>query len=215
MRLHGTKSAFEGFTLLELLLSIAIFAIVVSITYGAYSMTFRVVNNANSNSQFAEKARIVFERMRDDLESFYGGETTVFTGESKTYGEYRGDELEFTSTAHIIFHKDQLSHGKTTISYTVEENEQKNELKLFRADTVSLPGTTPDDEKGLLLCDGLREVAFTYTDKEGSESEEWNETTGGDKSLPRLVSIKLGFPDEENEEETVAYSISVALPVMD
>jgi len=207
---RSKKQGMHGFTLVELLLAIVIFAVVVSLTYGAYNTTFKVIHNASTNSKYSERARITLERMTDDLLSFYMGKSTIFTGESQFFGEYRGDSLQFTSTAHLLFHKNQQPHGQTTITYTVEEND--GILKLYRADVPNIPGVEEDEEKGLLLCDGLKEVAISYLDSDGGETDSWSESDGsGGNALPAIVRVKIGFVDEEDPEQIIYYATAVAL----
>lgn len=207
----------DGFTLAEMLIAIFIFSAVVGMTYGAYNMTFKVIKNANTNSKYGERARIAMDRITDDLESVFLGRDGVFQGETNTFGEYRGDNLTFTSTAHLVFHKAELPKGLTSLSYTVEEDEGQGTLRLYRSDVPLLPGAVTQEEKGFLLCDELREFALYYGDEDGNESDAWSSSKSSFSSssgLPATVRIKLGFVSEENEEETVYYSTSVALPAL-
>ena len=207
----------RGFTLAELLIAIVIFSAVIGMVYTSYNMTFKVINNADTNSIYGERARITLERFSADLESYHGGLAGFVKGETNTYGEFRGDTLSFTSRAHLLFTKQSQPKGYATIVYSVEEDEETGLLSLYRADLPYLPGTQLDeDEKGFLLCDGLREVAFTYFDKDGEEADTWqgNEKTDeGDVVVPTMVQMKIGFADEKAEEATVYFSTGVALPV--
>ena len=201
----------RGFTLLEVLLAILIFSIVVTVTYGAYNMTFRVMNNATVNSDYAERARIALDRISDDLLSLYGGNSPRFLGESESFGEYRGDRLTFVSTAHLSFYKDEKPVGSTTIAYRVTEED--GQLSLYRIDTPYLPEVEEEMEieDGLLLCDGLREVIFSYGGEDGELVEEWSYQQS---KFPQIVAVRLGFMNEENTEETVYYGTKIALAKM-
>lgn len=209
----------HGFTLAELLIAILIFAVVVSLTYGAFTTTFTAVDSGDASSRFGERARITLERMSEDLESFYGGEKGFFQGESERFGANRSDSLTFSSTAHLRFNRDQQARGVTAITYTVEEVEDSGELRLYRNDAPILPGVEAEEEKGFLLCEGLRELTFTYIDDEGGEFESWDSSfpeQGEEADYPSLVVIEMGFSnneaDDEDREEKVYYSTAVALP---
>jgi len=208
----------QGFTLAELLIAIVIFAVVMGMVYSSYNMTFKVINNADSHSIFGERARIALERFVADLESYHAGSDGFVIGETNTFGEYRGDNLRFTSRAHLILTKEEQPVGYTTIVYSVEEDEEKGLLRLYRADIPFLPGAEIDEEdKGFLLCDGLREVAFTYFDQDGEEADTWlgdEKTDDGSSVIPKMVQMKIGFASEKAEDKTIFFSTGVALPVI-
>ncbi len=90
------KKRLKGFTLLEILMAIAIFALVMGLAYGSYNATFHIINGAGSQAEIYSKARTTMERLQEDLESFLPGEDMIFTGESESAGEYRADTLRFT-----------------------------------------------------------------------------------------------------------------------
>jgi prepilin-type N-terminal cleavage/methylation domain-containing protein len=203
-----------GFTLVELLIALVIFAAVISLTYGAYNTTFKVIGNASANSQYGERARITLERLVDDLESLYIGDNGVFIGESTVSGEFRQDSLRFTSRAHLVFTKNENPKGSALIAYTTASEDEGDLIQLYRSDVPLLPGVEAEEERGFLLCDGLREVAFTYIDKDGNESENWaydGGTGGGTSELPAIVKIRIGFADEETEDGTLYYSSAAAI----
>jgi prepilin-type N-terminal cleavage/methylation domain-containing protein len=215
LKIFITNRNSKGFTLAELLIAILIFSFVVSMTYAAFSTTFRVIEDASSSSKYAERARITLTRVAEDLESLYFSQNGIFTGKETFHGELRGDSLSFTSRAHLIFHKDAAPAGYATISYSVEESADQKGLNLFRRDVAYLPGQQNEEEQGFLLCDDLREVAFTYIDENGAEQENWDselQKEGEASEIPRAVKVKISFPDEKKEGGTFSISTLVAIP---
>ncbi|HKJ64427.1 MAG TPA: type II secretion system protein GspJ, partial [Desulfopila sp.] len=165
-----------------------------------------------------ERARITLDRFSEDLHSFYFGEDGMFIGESTIYGDNRADQLSFTSRAHLVLNKKEPVRGLTRIFYRVEEQDDTGLFRLYRADVPVLPGAVPaDEEDGFLLCDGLRQVAFTYIDEDGNEYESWSteekkQQGEGGLLLPVLVRMNIGFGDDEEEDGLIHYSSAVALP---
>lgn len=205
-----------GFTLAEILVAIAIFGVVISLTYGTYNLTFKTINSARSHTQYGERARVVLDRFIEDLESFHKGTTGYLTGELVNFGEARGDSLSFSSRAHVILNRKEEPVGFSLISYRVEEDEKTGFLILYRSDIPYRPGVSDGDSKGFLLCDNLRDVRFTYLDEDGDESDSWDNSGNTQSKLPLVVKMRLGFGSSEGSEDSsegvIYYSASVAIP---
>ncbi len=208
----------QGFTLLEILMAIAIFALVISLAYGSYNATFHIINGAGAQAEIYSKARTTMVRIQEDLESFFPGEGMIFTGTSESTGKYRADTLQFTSTAHVRLHADQAPIGHTIIHYQVQTDPETNTLLLYRSEIPALPGTSDteedDDNPGLLLCDQLLEVAFDYQNADGENVEEWGDTdeTTAPSSLPEQISITLRFSDGQEETNGTLFKTALILP---
>lgn len=212
----------DGFTLLEVLMAMTLFAVVVSVVYGSYSATFSTAHRLEYRAEANSKARVVMGRIVEDIESLYSGSGGFLKGERIDFGEYRGDSLDFTSTAHLIFSKEQRPAGYATISYRVEQGEDQL-LKLYRTDIPYRPnsgGIEDVEDNGYLLCDGLKSVQFTYTSQDSGEVDDWDslEESGFDESqngkLPGMVSILLILAGSPHGEGTQIFKTGVALPLI-
>jgi len=210
-----------GFTLVELLLAIFIFGIVVSSVYGAYRVTFGLVNSTEQKMAVAEKTSVVFDRIAEDLSSFVRISGEGLTGEQHEEAGMRGDSLVFVSAVHIgLTKKDDLG-GYSLVQYSAEVDEDSGLLKLFRSGRPLLPGARGEDieNRKYLLCDGLKEVKFSYVNDEGVESDEWLSQEDGsvteNQSFPVLVVITLQFAELLESEQISLYTTSVALPRVD
>ncbi len=213
----------RGFTLVELLMAIFIFAIVISSVYGAYRSTFRITNSTESQTEYSNMARVALDRIAGDLESYYSGTGGFLRGESQEGDTGRADLLTFTSTAHLILSKKEQPAGFALIGYLPEIDEETGLIRLYRIDKVFRPGDTPDSvagEKGFLLCDSLTEVRFTYFEAEGgSERDDWQsqeageqqEEAGGKGKYPAMIAITLRFAESAESEKSAVFSTAVAL----
>lgn len=218
----------KAFTLLEILIAMFIFAIILSTLYTAYTGTFRNMDETESHSDIYQMARIALERMVEDLESAYISpwptnpeseektpQPTAFVGETDEINDRSTDSLRFLSRAHLTF--DEVGEGVTVarIAYDVRQNEEEEEsFVLYRSDT---PGFEEGPEKGaggLILCDGLHGVDFTYYDEEGRTHDRWDSTTEEFKGkLPVMVSIMLEFVNKTNPEAPLKFMTGVVLPM--
>jgi hypothetical protein len=133
----------------------------------------------------------------------------------------RADTLELTSTAHLVFSKDGQPAGFTVIKYTIEQDAESKLLQLYRADIPFIPGYVgqPDvEQKGYLLCDGLRSVMFTYYDQAGNEVDSWqSEEDSGQKGvkkiqIPVMIEVRLDFLAQDKSD--LIFKTAEAMPAM-
>lgn len=212
----------RGFTLVELLIAIFIFAIVVSAVYGSYRATFQIVHGSEYRLRIANSARVVLERVTEDLGSIVTGTGGVFSGETHAFSGKRGDSLSFVSNAHLVLSKTDTLSGPALISYQVEADEETGLLNLYRSDIVLLPGTETDsdDARKHLICRGLQEFQFTYLDQDGNETDDWQVeeiVSGGEgaatekSSFPSLVYIELKFAESVESDISTVFRTAVDL----
>jgi len=204
----------QGFTLLEILIAISIFAMVIALAYSSYNATFHIINSAESQTETYSKARIAMERIRGDLESFYPGKEILFKGKQETLGNHRADTLQFLSTAHIRLHPDSAPRGPVLIHYQVKEDPDSDTLLLFRSTQPVTDQLEEEDIQtgALLLCDNLLEVAFDYQNKDGENMEGWGKEEEEALTLPDLITISLRFNDTREESNGTLFQTGIRLP---
>jgi len=219
-RLYGQR---QGFTLLEVLLAIFIFSVVVSSIYGSYAATFRVIDIVEKQATAYRQARIALARITEDLESSYYSELVTdrepFVGSEGELQGKRADTLRFISKAHLVFNDEELAAGKAQIFYDVREDEAGEGLALYRHDIPELAIGSVEESEGLLLCDHLTEVSFSYFDVEGNEQSSWDaaDTDFSEKTarerIPQMVAITLRFGNESEPQAPHTFMTSVILPI--
>jgi general secretion pathway protein J len=214
----------QGFTLVELLIAIFIFAIVVSSVYGAYRATFRIIHGSESHLAISRNARIAMERITEDLKSIVAGPGGEFRGERIDLAGTRGDNLAFLSSSHLILSKKDTLAGYAVIMYSAERNGESGLLDLYRSDRVLLPGAEKEkkDSHKDILAAGLQEVNFSYLDADGKAKDEWQSDDGkkdlgtGAKPmeplLPALVYVKLVFAKAADDKNGTVFRTAMALP---
>lgn len=219
----------SGFTLLEVLIAMFIFAIVLTTLYTAYTGTFRNIEETESQADLYQMARIVLERMTEDLESVYIAPQNKDTEEEEevldpptrfvgTMTEMEGrrlDTLRFASKAHIFFDQQEPYTGTAEIIYYVRENsEEEGGFTLFRSDKANFGQSEEEATGGWILCDRLHAITFTYYDEEGGAYEGWDSTDEMFKDkLPSGVSILLELVNRTNPESPIKFMTGVTLPM--
>lgn len=219
----------QGFTLLELLLAIVIFGMVVSMIYGPYTGTFRMVNVVEPELEIYQKARVAMTRIIEDLESAYSSPSMVvdpesefesemipqFIGEDQEIDGRPADTIQFNSRAHLVFGDAEEDSGEARIRYAIEEDAEAEGLVLLRSDRPGFAGGTEEEEDGgFILCDGLAGVRFTFYGMDGEEYDNWDSSQEEFQDrLPRMIDIVLEFVNGPDPEDTIKFMTSVILPI--
>lgn len=217
----------SGFTLVEVLITVFIFAIVLSTIFTTYTASFRIMDQTESQAEIYAMARVTLERMIEDLGSVYVFPETAakkttpgplrpdrFIGEKKEINDNPFGTLRFLSRAHIGFNDTETDPGVSRIVYYAVENDQENSITLFRSDTPEFDEEPEEDSDGLPLCEGLSSVDFTYYGEDGTPHEQWDSTSqefGG--KLPVMILITLEFVNEADPESPIKFTTGVSLPM--
>jgi general secretion pathway protein J len=223
----GNQKMEGGFTLLEILIAIFIFALIISAVFTAYRGTFNIIDETESQEDIYQMARIALERITGDLASAYFPEATqtgkadqadsepiLFHGEKSGIGDLRCGELRFLSLAHLDFSDEKCLAEPAEIAYYGATGSEEGVLDLYRSDT-SLARERPESGTGgLLLCKGLSSIDFIYCDAEGEPHEDWDSDEGFSKGkLPSRVSIMMEFPNPKDPERPYRFMTGIAIPM--
>jgi len=212
-----------GMTLLEILLALLILGTVVTMVSISLSGSLNVLNSTMDRGEIYHRAQVALQRISEDIASALLVDDEDFVGVDSQVDGQDADSLQFTSTAHIVFNREEDNPGIALISYRVEEDQEAdNGLVLIRSDellaTSSQKQNRGDGDDGFLLCDRLRSVNFQYVDDKGEELDDW--TTSKDafgnnsvRKLPVAVSITLEFWVDRENDVSVEFGTSVLIPV--
>lgn len=212
---------YRGFTLLEVMIATAVFAICISIVYGLYTSIVSVVENVEERMQLNDGVQIAFARLSRDLQGLYRGDLGYFTSRDSTDPSEDEPILEFISSAHLSFAPDAVPVPLTVVRYYLEQSEEDDSYFLLRSDTpVAVAEEQEEVAEGrkFRVSEGLMEVRLQYLDRDGEEQGEWDTKEGSDDEqledtrFPGLVGIELVFPSKySDEEEGPVYSTAVLL----
>jgi len=217
----------SGFTLLEILVAMAILSIVLSLIYASFTKTLTEIKEVEMEADVYQMARISLERIQEDLECaliLKKEEDTEVKEESHGTVEFEGvdeqidqrdaDSLMFFSTNHISLDQENEYAGLARIAFSVIKNEEEEGFTLYRSDNPEFENASEEKTNGQILCDRLFSVNFTYYTAEGDEYNQWNSSEGALKGkLPARVLIQLSFINEEYPDEPLKFETAVALPM--
>jgi len=206
----------RGFTLLEVLVSVAILSIIMAAIYSAYITNVEAIQIARENGQVQQTARIVLDMMTKDLQSALGelrtsSETTRLglIGKTEERDGRRTDRLDFTTLTHMALTELGPSTDLCEVGYrVVEDEEQEDVLVLVRRDDGSPDEDLTEGGSVQELTRNILEFKITYEDSGGEELDGWGAEESGETSgLPVLINVRLVLKDDLNREHVFATSI--------
>ncbi|NNG01635.1 MAG: prepilin-type N-terminal cleavage/methylation domain-containing protein [Desulfobacteraceae bacterium] len=206
-------TAASGFTILELMVAIFIFAIVVSTVFGSFRSVFSSSEAMNTSTDLREMAANCLDRMRSDLLSIYvsvppayippefNDDPDIFRVVGDVSDDGSGDygRLTFTSTAHLPFRNDNRTGIAQIIYYA--DTDADDGIVIRRQDNLyPYPDDFEKKEGDPILCERVKGLTFTYYDHDNEETDRWNsESDENSFASPIAVKIALVLGDEDSE----------------
>lgn len=194
----------SGFTLLEIMVAIFIFAVVITTVFGSFRAVFSSADAVGSDVAIFESARTCLGRMTEDLENLvvstyprYAKPT--FNGPLDPYRlvgdstDVAGDSfgrLRFASLAHLVLNRD-MRQGVCRIVYYVHQQPDES-LVLRRSDHLYPFPDFEESEDDPILCEKILSLEFEYLGAEDAISDRWDsESADTAYATPRSVEIRL------------------------
>jgi general secretion pathway protein J len=199
------RQAQRGFTLIEIMLALALLAFLTSLLWGTFAQTAKVKKRIEQAQDRTHTVRVALMRMSREIEmAFVNAETsgtqerrTMFSGSS--HNDF--DELRFSWFGHLRFRADQAEGDTALVTYFGQPDPDDSLLtNIMRSETRRLESKDPKLIPGetYILCPAVSRLKFAYYDyKQKDWREEWDTTKAdGQTYMPTQVRISLTVLDE-------------------
>lgn len=183
----------KGFTLLEVLLALAILTVVVAVIYTSFSTASRSVESAEAIRDDTDLARTLIARVSDDIVNAYCSQnmkTTTFFYGKKEEKDVNGNKVRLDSLFLTTLTNWRRPDSKETdlweVGYFFNEKPDGKGYVLMRREKRELSKDFPPLEGGVEyeITDRIDELQIRYYD--GSK---WLDETGGKNlCIPQAVS---------------------------
>lgn len=222
-RTVGLRRANDGFTLLEIMIAIFIFAVVITTIFTSYSTVSSGNEIIDQKTASYEMATNCLNRMVMDLTSIHltlppeysppelgeSPELYRIVGETTNVRGTDFPKLRFTSLSHISFGEKQES-GIAEIVYYVQASEDGNYV-LKRADKLYPYGEFKEKPGDPVLCRDVKSLTFKYYDDDGNDYDRWDsDSEDFGYATPRAIDIKLELAEGSG---SLTIDTTVDLPV--
>ncbi len=223
----------SGFTLIELMVALAMLAIVLSSVYATFFSAVKAMRDSREQDDTHQVARVVMERITSDLAmTFYrpgtdrkDHPTQAFIGRNGDDGEYARDRLDFTTASHVLMRDGHPETDVVEVSYYIDDTYTDRMLLVRREDPL------PDEDfrhGGTLriMAENVVALNFRYRepgpeagqrrkeDEKDKEPDEpaWHDTWNADKweqrkSIPELVEVTLTIRDKDGRDHTFGTTV--------
>lgn len=213
----------RGFTLLEILIAIFIFAIIVTTIFVSTSALLSGNETTDQGTAVYEMAKSCLDRMMVDLESIHlslaPGYSAPGLGDPPELYRIVGEmfdvqgvefpRLRFTSLAHVSF-GEKRQKGIAEIVYYVQATDAGHYV-LKRADNLYPYPEFEEKAKDPILCMDLKSLVFKYYDQEGTAYDLWDSDNDDFSfSTPRAIGIKIELARGPGSQ---SFETMVTLPV--
>ncbi len=208
-----------GFTLIEILVALAIFGLVVTAIYSGWIAILRASKTGLEAAAQAQRERIAIHTIEGALTA-----ARSFAADSQHYGfvAENGSEPMLSFVARLP--KSFPRSGKfgdldvRRVSFSVESEQDSQRQLVLRQSPILMEFNQDEKEHPLVLAKNVKELLFEFMDtRTGEWAEEWNQTN----SLPRMMKVTLRlassnqrYASQAQEEITCIVTIpSVTVPV--
>lgn len=207
------KENCEGFTLLELLISIVILAIIISTMFAALRLGTKVWQKGEADAGLGRRIRVVNRQIKSQIasictENILDGQL----GSGAVPFFLKGSDTSLSFVTRYPISPDSRCNLVYARYYSRDSGDFDNLMMLEKevciiTDEVLADIQAADDEDaGHILVQGIKEVAFEYLGKnmDGSTDwkDSWNMGLSQEKSFP--LAVKISFLIDERPVSIIA-----------
>ena len=196
----------QGFTLLELMISIVLMGMVVLITAGAMRLGFRSAESGQRKIESIERFRTSLNIVESQMQSAFVIKKSG-TEADLEFAQLKGDHnsLEFRS----LYSLWGGTRGPVFVIYNVKEGNKGGKSLYVTENPIIIPEATRE----VLLIEDAKDIFFEYykkgpTDEKGSWAEDWTDkdnipnkiklTINKDmKVLPMIIPLRMGAKTQQ------------------
>ena len=208
-----------GFTIIEILIAVALGAVILASVYGAYHMVMKTTMNYSRVSDIYQTARIVLDTVAKEISGAYqpifSEKGEMFLGVDEWYAGLENDTLSMVTTTCLRGEEDEIGYDSFEVSYYLGKGRKDGLLYMKSAPYFNLEEPFQEGEE-IILAENVRSLDFKYYN-----GMDWVEMWGGEEmaaeeeAIPALpyavrITISLGL---EGEKALTRFSTVASLPM--
>lgn len=212
----------RGFTMIEIMVAIAIVAIVTTTVAASFRQTIKTKNAVESQAGRYRTVRIALDRLAREIgQSYLSQHEDTSQPERRTMfvAKKRSDidEVRFSFFGHQRLYQDANESDTAQVAYFgARDPYDSRKMNLARREGRRLQNVKLEDQNNevAIVCDDVARFKLDYYDaRDKLWREEWNTTTadGQPDRLPSKIRITLTVRDERGQEVPFQTQVRVAM----
>lgn len=215
----------RGFTLVELLIAIGIFAIIAMATVRNIQQIALTKRIAMRDVDLYNAVRSAVSMIRNDLSQTFhvlyedlGPDAKAQLDQSQpvphTLFDGRKKELIFTSLSRRVYYANLRECEQTEVSYFLQTQPGQASGSLMKRESPVIDADLYQGGKVFTLVDGVTQMEFQYWDvKQGKWLDDWNSDAGELRDrFPAAVKMKLTVKAEDGTTIALEPEFKIAFP---
>ena len=211
----------RGFTLLEVMIAVAVLAMIGAVTYKAFDGAYDLKHRVERAEDRDQTVRAALERISREVSMTFLSEHY----DKKRYrerptrfrlkGRHGDDDLLFTSFAHERLQVDAKESDQAVFEYQLGRDPDSGLTNLYRrVKPIIDEEWERGGEKAVLANDVLKFTVQAWDPKEREWRDEWDSNSperNGQVLIPPRVKIALTIKDEQGKEKTWSTQARIVL----
>jgi prepilin-type N-terminal cleavage/methylation domain-containing protein len=183
-----SSNGVNGFTLLELLLSMALLSIILAALYSTFFLSHRAIDGTDESLLKLRECRAIIDTISREVESVLYSQTNkkcVFAIQDRDIYGKQASQFAFTSFS-------PLRPGLSLISYFVEEKD--GTMTLYKK--VNDPYKPADENNGAELIENIEAFSVEAKDNKGEWVKTWDASNTGKVPEELRVTVTVKIKDK-------------------
>lgn len=210
----------RGFTLIEVLLAIAILATLVVSVMGVMTSNLNLRNKSTKMTETHQMASMTLRRITGELASaFYVSDLSEELAQNReiryrTIFEGERDEISFTTMGYMQRFSDEAAGDQAEITYRLENRRDRNGRSrsvLVRREQAPIDDRPERGGRVSVVLENVKSIRFEYWDPDreiGGDAwvDQWDVKRDDEERLPSRVKVTLEVEHPLRERETLKFS---------
>lgn len=210
----------RGFTLLEVLLAVAILATMVVGVMGVMTSSFTARNRSAQMTQTHQTANMALRRIAGELSSaFYVSDLSEELAQNReiryrTVFDGERDEISFTTMGYMQRFTDEAAGDQAELTYRLENRRDRNGRSrgvLVRREDAPIDERPDRGGRVTVVLEDVKSIRFEYWDPDREIGDnawvsQWDVQRDDEERLPDRVKITIEVEHPFRNRETLTYS---------
>jgi type II secretion system protein J len=198
-----------GFTLIEVVLALSIFALIGAVLYGAFSLSHSAVAKSQASFEDNQKLRSFTDLLGSYVRSAYPYRQSV--QDTTVFFDGQEDQLTFVSSISLAMGGRGMS--KIRVAWEAAE-EGEGAIQLEEEVPVRFNLSEDRDPGGLrndvIIRERVKDFRFAYLDPK-SEDERWEERWDGREKLALPRAVRVSYRNHDGKEIRWVFPLMISV----